>query len=380
MAVVSEDCFQLINKSTGKVIADSSGRASVYERKPWRDQYWFVQLSGDFVKIINRKSGHCLAASLHDGRVHMLPTSESKDEMRWALIPDGNHFKLVNCKTNRILAESSCTGKLCAFNGRSYEDQMWKAEPDTLRSVLVRAIRASWPCPRPQQYNLSDSAPCSEQGSSIDSTEWNRVTSEPVTPRSLMGSVGSWEVVQPPSQQGENLTSATIDQEVKRCFLSNTAFLLHNGDLRLVNRLQEGDLVRLAGMDAGLAQVSYVRILNPDKRSLVELVTNQATVKISENHRIVVGAGKRIAAKDLKVGQSVWVGQRERALAAVRHSDEKVELVDVRFTPDLPVEAFVIPAYGLNVFGAEPDLMQDFREVPLEELLRAQGEDCMYED
>ena len=65
------------------------------------------------------------------------------------------------------------------------------------------------------------------------------------------------------------------------------------------------------------------------------------------------------------------MGERLRPLANVRPFQEGVELFDIRILPDAPIEAYVIPNYGVRVLGAAPPLMEIFQNVPLAELMRA---------
>jgi len=155
----------------------------------------------------------------------------------------------------------------------------------------------------------------------------------------------------------------------------------------VVQELREGDCVLLT--DGVVAQVTQVKRHARATRSLVELVTNQASLKISDNHRIEVPnvEGLRPSpwlARELRVGDQIIVGNRSRPLTRVRHFTEGVELIRVCFQPDGVVEAYVIPTYGLHVRGstnanAMPNnLFEMLAQIPEDELLQAMP--LQYED
>lgn len=155
------------------------------------------------------------------------------------------------------------------------------------------------------------------------------------------------------------------------CFLANTAFRKPDGTFKAVQDLEVGEAVRLAnGNDATIMRkVTVPRAI----QDLVELVTSQASLRVSAGHPIVTENGKK-AAKDLILNERVIVGERMRPLTNVRAFQEGTQLFDIRFDPDAPIEAFVIPNYGIHVLGAAPpalELMQRLQNVPLEELMRA---------
>ena len=108
-----------------------------------------------------------------------------------------------------------------------------------------------------------------------------------------------------------------------------------------------------------------------------EMVARQGKLKTSPGHRIRIAGihGSCLLAKDLKEGDRVFVGQREQTLVRVNHIlEEKTSLVCITFYPDVPVEAFVIPDWGLQTFGELSQqlvLENPFASVSQEDLLRA---------
>merc|ERR1711920_145053 len=103
--------------------------------------------------------------------------------------------------------------------------------------------------------------------------------------------------------------------------------------------------------------------------------------RISANHRIETLSGPRVA-KELRLGDQVAVGKRIRALTRVRHYEEGAELFDIRFNPDGPIQAYVLPNYGIQVHGAAPpdplNLVQLLKQVSADELMAALPQ--QYED
>lgn len=164
-----------------------------------------------------------------------------------------------------------------------------------------------------------------------------------------------------------------------KCFLSNTAFRQPDGSFKLAGDLRAGGTVCLEGGQH--AQVTYAYPLPAIPQDLVELTTDQASLRVSANHPIVTPRGPQTA-KALRLGDQVLVGQRMRNLTRVRHFEEGAELFDIRFNPDGPIQAYVLPNYGIQVHGAAPpdpvNLVQQWQQVSAEELMAALPQ--QYED
>merc|ERR1712008_216055 len=63
-------------------------------------------------------------------------------------------------------------------------------------------------------------------------------------------------------------------------------------------------------------------------------------------------------ARELKKDDRVLVGSKERRLTKVSKFEETTALVELSFEPDLPVESFMVPDYGMQTRG-EPLPGQD---------------------
>lgn len=165
-----------------------------------------------------------------------------------------------------------------------------------------------------------------------------------------------------------------------KCFLGNTAFRQPDGSFKLVRDLEAGGTVCLEGGHHALI-INARALPTATVQDLVELTTDQASLRISANHPVETLGGPRVA-KELRLGDRVLVGQRIRTLTRVRHYEEGAELFDIRFNPDGPIQAYVLPIYGMQVRGAAPpdplNLVQLLQQVSADELMAALPE--QYED
>jgi len=166
-----------------------------------------------------------------------------------------------------------------------------------------------------------------------------------------------------------------------KCFLGNTAFRQPNGSFKLASDLEVGGIVCLEG--GHHAQITHARALpEATVQDLVELRTDQASLRISANHPVETLGGPPRVAKELRLGDRVLVGHRIRTLTRVKHYEEGAKLFDIRFNPDGPIQAYVLPGYGIQVRGAAPpdplSLVQRWQQVPADELMAALPE--QYED
>jgi len=129
-----------------------------------------------------------------------------------------------------------------------------------------------------------------------------------------------------------------------------------------VQDLVAGDCVVLTR--GGMAQVGLPERSERARQHLIELVTNQGNLKLSADHRVVVetpgGRTSSRAACELLVGDNIRVGTELRPLTRVTRSVERVELFKIRLQHEGIVEAFVMPNYGIHVYGSEPALMELF--------------------
>lgn len=168
--------------------------------------------------------------------------------------------------------------------------------------------------------------------------------------------VSSFQMVSMPnlglaSDQGSDLSSIA---DTVKCYLPNTAFQGLDGNLILVQNLQEGSRVRLS--DGREATVSSTKLF-PWKRKkmyrLRVLGTSRGAFELSAGHRVPVPGGEQ-RAEHLKVGDRLFVGTREQQLLTVTEKEARTDLYAVSFIPDGMVEAFQIPNWGLQTLGEPP--------------------------
>lgn len=139
-----------------------------------------------------------------------------------------------------------------------------------------------------------------------------------------------------------------------KCFVPSTMLWTSRSDARTVESIRVGDMV--IGVFQTQLCVTFAKIHGPALKELVELRTRAAYLKVTADHRITVPdlVGKPSAwkqAKDLQGGDQVFVGQRIAELVSVRSSRMRIEVVELHFDPDEPVESFLSPRWGLLTRG-----------------------------
>eukprot|EP00930_Biecheleria_cincta_P035157 TRINITY_DN24206_c0_g2_i1.p1 TRINITY_DN24206_c0_g2~~TRINITY_DN24206_c0_g2_i1.p1 ORF type:complete len:613 (-),score=100.27 TRINITY_DN24206_c0_g2_i1:338-2176(-) len=151
---------------------------------------------------------------------------------------------------------------------------------------------------------------------------------------------GEWEVI--------------VQVKDTHCYLAHTIIQTDGRMLISVIDLQIGDVVRsAAGTRLNVAWKSvHDRMLRP----LVRLATAQSELTVTTDHRVLTtgtdGVYSETEAGKLKVGDIVWCGQRQQALTKVSQYNSNVQVVEVRFQPDDPVETFMVPKWGILNLGA----------------------------
>lgn len=114
-------------------------------------------------------------------------------------------------------------------------------------------------------------------------------------------------------------------------------------------------------------RVKFAKIHPPHLRELTELRTRAAYLKVTADHLITVPdlRGKPCAkkqAKDLQIGDDVFVGARIAPLVKTRTSCMRVEVVELHFDPNEPVESFLSPQWGVLSWGQ--GMEEDTQDIP----------------
>lgn len=163
----------------------------------------------------------------------------------------------------------------------------------------------------------------------------------------------------------------------------------------MAQNLRQDDIVFESFQDSKTqVRIAHLQLHSKKHANVVELTTGQGSIKVSATHRVeVAGASEEfdttLLARDLLEGvHKVMVGRRPQLLTKVRPFTEKTELVEIGFDPDVPVEAFIAPAWGIQTRGVQMNeelpsqignqLMQLLPQVSEEDLIRAMPTE--YED
>merc|ERR1712194_538484 len=120
-----------------------------------------------------------------------------------------------------------------------------------------------------------------------------------------------------------------------------------------------------------------------DKYCIVELMTRKGSFKVSACHRIAVAVQDGFpadarAAAELAIGDRVFMGTRALPLTRISHFDTRTELISVAFSPDVPVESFIVPC-GMQTHGeilpCEPFDFSAYSEADLQQAMPVRYDD-----
>lgn len=181
---------------------------------------------------------------------------------------------------------------------------------------------------------------------------------------------------------------AILSARSAECFVPGTMIKLSSqrGVYIDVQALDPGDVVATA--DGRTATVRVARCCPKSERWMVEVVTDQAKLTVTAEHRIVVvGAhGQEAGSKtamELESGDLIKVGDRIRPVKARRMFKQQCEVVMIEVDPpDARVEVKQLPPYGIHThFHREltPDqLLSFFQAVPEDVVRRNMRGICPY--
>lgn len=91
------------------------------------------------------------------------------------------------------------------------------------------------------------------------------------------------------------------------------------------------------------------------KRTIVELRTRAASLKITGDHRIPMANGTVRLAREVRVDDQVLCGNRETPVTKVLTHIESTHVFEVGFKPDNPVECSVILGWNIATKGISED-------------------------
>jgi len=139
-----------------------------------------------------------------------------------------------------------------------------------------------------------------------------------------------------------------------RCFMRQTLFQVSNFAYKEAQALKVGDVV--LGASGNPLLVSSHEIHKRQDCTLITLRTPQSEITVTDNHRIMVptpnGLINEKEAGQLNPGDDVICGLRSQKLTKVRRFPTNVDLVEIRFMPDDPIETRVAPRWGILTKGA----------------------------
>eukprot|EP00427_Karlodinium_veneficum_P007541 CAMPEP_0169075902 /NCGR_PEP_ID=MMETSP1015-20121227/8065_1 /TAXON_ID=342587 /ORGANISM="Karlodinium micrum, Strain CCMP2283" /LENGTH=341 /DNA_ID=CAMNT_0009135335 /DNA_START=51 /DNA_END=1076 /DNA_ORIENTATION=- len=147
-----------------------------------------------------------------------------------------------------------------------------------------------------------------------------------------------------------------------QCFLPDTMLWISPSESRQVTSLREGD--RVLNIYGTYSTIIIAFEHEEELRTLVQLKTREASLKVTADHRIPVqtldGQVERLAG-ELSKGDEVLCGQNPVPLVSVSSHRMHTRVVQLGFLPDAPLEAFRPPRHGLASYGqaSYPDTDDD---------------------
>lgn len=134
-----------------------------------------------------------------------------------------------------------------------------------------------------------------------------------------------------------------------KCFLTSTIFQTSMDTYATAAKLKEYDTV-LSASGKQLTVVSK-EVHGKSRRKLVTIITAQSVLTVTADHRVVVQGGAGIPtekpAVDLRAGDYVYCGLRAQKVSRVVPFEKAVEVVEIGFDPDDPVETFNALRWGI---------------------------------
>jgi len=131
------------------------------------------------------------------------------------------------------------------------------------------------------------------------------------------------------------------------CYVRRTALKTPDG-FKSVHSFKIGDLV--VGQSGNTLEVAYAWPISHQPTKLVHLRTAQAELTVTFDHRVICPNGEKIAG-ELKIGEKVMCGARPQVLSKLTQEVKDVDLMQLRFNPDEPVETLMVKNFGILTKG-----------------------------
>jgi len=155
---------------------------------------------------------------------------------------------------------------------------------------------------------------------------------------------------------GWEIVLQTSESLVPDCYTKDTLFQTSLDCYTTAAKLKEYDTV--LGASGNRLTVVSKQVHERMKRKLVTLRTTQSELTVTADHRVVIrgvdGVLSENVAGNLKKGDLVLCGALEQKLTKVMSFVANVEVVELRFDPDDPVETFKAPRWGILTKGQRP--------------------------
>jgi hypothetical protein len=171
----------------------------------------------------------------------------------------------------------------------------FREQVQTLMLEIVESMMTRW-----KNYEMVAAPVHGHEGRDKKSALFSRTPSQSVNPSecSLWAFKARIEELEPEAAELQQLRAHIRHMQdlygEPNCFFANTAFRKPDGTFNMVQDSEVGEEVRVA--NGQIARVTHVTRLQPrTMQDLVDLVTNQATLRVSANHRIVTNLGQRKA-------------------------------------------------------------------------------------
>lgn len=151
----------------------------------------------------------------------------------------------------------------------------------------------------------------------------------------------------------------TRDLPPRGCFLPGTLLKTSLAEWKDVQYLEQGDTV--LSVCGRAVHVVYKQVHEPMKRRIIDIRTREASLKVTEDHRMVVPGdgesefGERNAG-DVHPGDVVLCGMFGVPAVKVLDFFMGTSVVEIEFSPDLPVEAFVGPKWCILSKGSRGEV------------------------
>jgi hypothetical protein len=181
---------------------------------------------------------------------------------------------------------------------------------------------------------------------------------------------------------GESCTSFTSAASTEgHCYVPNTVIKDVNGRFVLVTQLQLFDYVYGAGGEQ--LQITFHKVHPPQLRDLVTLKTQDACICVTGTHYVMVRRGGeqvRARADSLKVGDDMVCSSGIQRLCAIDRTHEKLEVVQLAFQPDAPVEMVNMPVNAILTRGYSAKNIRRGRKPKNKQLANAANDEISVQD